>query len=64
MLKNKVKLDKELLKRAEKYAITAGYASLDEFLNHIVEKELSKIDTNDESIEEVEKRLKGLGYIS
>jgi hypothetical protein len=65
--KGKVKLDPDLLDRAKKAAETAGYSNVEEFLNHLVEKELKKIETatteaKDE--DELKERLKGLGYIS
>jgi hypothetical protein len=60
----KIKLDKTLLERAAEFAAKAGYASLEEFITHILEREIAKTDSNDESEEEVKERLKGLGYIS
>ena len=39
----KVKLDADLLDRASKIAETAGYSSVEEFLTHLLEKELGKI---------------------
>jgi len=60
---SKVKIDKELLKKAEKFAEMAGYTSAEEFINHIVEKELSTFGDAD-SEEEIKKKLQGLGYIS
>jgi hypothetical protein len=59
----KVKIDKELLAKVEKYARLAGYSSADEFVNHALEKELAKLEGAD-SEEEIKKRLRGLGYIS
>ena len=64
MSTKKIKLEKDLFERAQKYAETAGYASVDEFITHMLEKELAKIEEGDGSIEEVEKRLRGLGYIA
>ena len=59
----KIKLDKELLAKVEKYARLAGYSSPDEFVRHALEKELAKLEGAD-SEEEIKKRLRGLGYIS
>ncbi len=59
----KIKLESELCDRAKKFAETAGYSSVDEFITHVIEKELSKIEEGGDSVEEVEKRLRGLGYI-
>ncbi len=59
----KIKIDKALLDKATRLASVAGYASVDEFINHALEKEISKLEGAD-SEEEIKKRLKGLGYIS
>lgn len=61
--KTKVKLEKDLVKRIEKYSEIAGYSSPAEFITHAVEKELALLEDAD-SEEEIRKRLKGLGYIS
>ena len=58
----KIKLDSNLYDRVKKIAELAGYSSPDEFIIHIVEKELSKLEAAD-SDEKVEERLRGLGYI-
>ncbi len=63
MFGTKVKLDKELYQKVKMYADLAGYSSVDEFVSHALEKELSQLDDT-ESEEEIKKRLKGLGYIS
>ncbi len=64
MFGKKIKLDKELMEKATRYAEAAGYSSVEEFITHIVEKEIAKIEEGGDSLEEVEKRLRGLGYIS
>ncbi len=63
----KVKIDADLLERAKNAAETAGYSTTEEFLSHLIEKELKQIegasaDAADE--EELKERLKGLGYLS
>lgn len=59
----KVKLDGELWDRVKVAADAAGYSSPEEFVTHVLEKELSALDgATDE--EEIKKRLQGLGYIS
>jgi hypothetical protein len=63
MFGSRVKLDKALVSRAKRYADLAGYSSLSEFVTHVLEKELAKIDESD-SEEEIRKKLKGLGYFS
>ena len=49
--------------RVKRYADLAGYSSVDEFVTHVLEKELAKLEGSD-SEEEIKKKLKGLGYIS
>ncbi len=63
MGETKVKLNKELVEKIEKYSAAAGYSSKEEFITHCLEKELAKLESSD-SPEEIEKKLKGLGYIS
>ena len=60
---SKIKLDSDLMERLKKAAELAGYSSVDEFVVHILERELGKLD-GAESEEEIKKRLEGLGYIS
>lgn len=64
MAVKKIKIAGELLDKSVRFAEIAGYASVEEFIIHVLEKELAKLDEGDDSLEEVEKRLKGLGYIS
>jgi metal-responsive CopG/Arc/MetJ family transcriptional regulator len=59
----KIKLENELFNRVGKFAEIAGYSSVEEFVTHMLEKELSSIDES-ESEEEVKRRLQGLGYLS
>jgi metal-responsive CopG/Arc/MetJ family transcriptional regulator len=59
----KIKIDKDLLAKVERYAKIAGYSSPAEFVNHALEKELAKLEGADTE-EEIKKRLRGLGYIS
>jgi hypothetical protein len=59
----KVKLDKDLVVKVERYARIAGYSTPEEFITHALEKELAKLEGAD-SEEEIRKRLRGLGYIS
>lgn len=59
----KIKLEQELYDRVKKFAEIAGYSSVDEFVSHVLEKEIAAVGEAD-SEDEVKKRLKGLGYIS
>jgi len=63
MFGSKSKLDSGLLKRVRKYSDIAGYASVEEFIEHALEKELAKLEDAG-SEEELRQRLRGLGYIS
>ncbi len=58
----KIKLDQALYSRVEEVARKAGYPSCEEFIVHIIEKELSILESA-ESDEEVTERLRGLGYL-
>jgi len=60
---NKIKLDNELIDRMEKAGEIAGYSSVNEFVVHVLEKEMSQIEGGGYE-EEIKERLEGLGYIS
>lgn len=60
---HKIKLDKGLWQKIQRYAEIAGYSSADEFVTHALEKEIALLEEAD-SDEEVKKKLRGLGYIS
>ncbi len=63
----KVKIDADLLERAKNAAETAGYSTTEEFLSHLIEKELKQIEGASATAadeEELKERLKGLGYLS
>jgi hypothetical protein len=57
-----IKLHKELWDRIKKCAGEAGYSSPEEFVEHVLERELAKLEDSG-SDEEIVKKLKGLGYI-
>lgn len=59
---SKITIDSHLYERVKKVAQAAGYASTDEFVIHMIEKELSLIEAAKDD-EQVLERLKGLGYI-
>lgn len=59
----KVKVDKALWEKIQKFAAVAGYSSPDEFVHHALEKEIAKLEEAD-SDEDLKKKLRGLGYIS
>ena len=43
MFSSKIRIDKELLKKAENCAAAAGYASVEEFVAHVLEKEMARL---------------------
>ncbi len=60
--KTTVKLNKSLCERARVLVEKAGYSSLEEFIEHAVEKDLARLEDT-ESKEDLIKKLKGLGYL-
>jgi hypothetical protein len=61
MFKTTLKFDKGLMERIKKCSVLAG-SSPEEFVQHIVEKELTRLE-DAESDEEIIKKMKGLGYL-
>ena len=58
----KIKLESDLYERVKKVAGVAGYASADEFIVHMIEKELAVLE-DEATDEDVTERLRGLGYL-
>jgi len=59
----KIKIDKQLYEQIEKCTEIEGYSSSEEFVKHLIEKEVNRLLDADNDPEVLE-RLKGLGYIS
>jgi hypothetical protein len=57
-----VKLNKVLWGKVKKCADAGGYSSPDEFVDHVLEKELAALEEA-ESDDEIARKLKGLGYL-
>jgi Arc/MetJ-type ribon-helix-helix transcriptional regulator len=57
-----VKLNKALCDRARGVVERAGYSSLEEFIEHAIERDLAKLEDAD-SKDELVAKLKGLGYL-
>jgi hypothetical protein len=57
-----VKLNRSLCERAAAAAKKAGYSSLEEFVEHAIEKQLAQFE-DPESKAQVLRKLKGLGYL-
>ncbi len=62
MFSAKIKLEKSLYDRVARAGERAGYSSTDEFVTHVLEKAVSDLQ-DVSSDEEVQKQLRGLGYI-
>ncbi len=60
---NKIKVDKDLLERIKKISEVAGYASHEEFVHHVLERELAQFE-DAQSDDDITEKLRGLGYIS
>ena len=59
----KIKIESELFEKVKKYSEVAGYSSVEEFVHHALEKEVSQLEDAGDDEEEVRKKLQGLGYI-
>ena len=58
----KIKIDSSLYDRIKKVTELAGYAAPEEFIVHVIEKELSVLESASTDAE-VTERLRGLGYL-
>ena len=63
MFGSRIKLAKALLVKVKRYADLAGYSSVDEFVAHMLERELAKVEELG-SEQEIKKKVRGPGYIS
>ena len=63
MFRHRVKLEKSLMVKIKRAADLAGYSSAEEFITHVLEKEIAELEQA-ESEQELQKKLKGLGYLS
>jgi hypothetical protein len=57
-----LKLNPNLWARVERCAKLAGYSSPEELVEHVLERELARLEDSQPD-EEILRRLKGLGYI-
>lgn len=58
----KIKIDRSVYERLARVAKIAGYASTNEFIAHVLDREVASLEQS-KTDEEVEKQLRGLGYI-
>lgn len=62
MFNTSVKLKKATWQRVKQCSEAAGYASPEEFVEHVLERELAKLE-DAASDAEIVNKLKGLGYL-
>jgi hypothetical protein len=62
MFEPSIKVNKQLWIRIRACAEAAGYSSPEEFVQHVLEKELARLEQA-ESKDELIKKLQGLGYL-
>ncbi len=62
MFGHRIKIPDDLHARLCQAAQAAGYASVEEFVLHVLEKATAAVE-DEHSEEEVRQRLKGLGYL-
>ena len=64
MHKLKLKIDNDTIERIRKVSDVGGYSSPEEFVIHVIERELDALDPdNGESEEDIRRKMEGLGYI-
>jgi len=61
--RHRITIDAALLEKAKRHAQLLGYSSVDEFITHVLEKQIAHLEEG-ATEEEIKKRLKGLGYLS
>ncbi len=62
MFRPRIRIDRRLYRRLEEAARRAGYATTEELVVHVLEREASRLE-EEAADEEAEKQLRGLGYI-
>jgi hypothetical protein len=61
----KIRLDDATMARLEKASATIGYSSPEEFVGHVLSRELDRLaPPGAESEEDIRRRLEGLGYMT
>jgi len=59
---NNIKLSPELWERIQRVSEAGGYSSPQEFVEHVLDRELKKLE-DAESDADIVKKLQGLGYL-
>jgi 4-hydroxy-3-methylbut-2-enyl diphosphate reductase IspH len=57
-----IKLNKNLMTKVKRCATAGGYSTPEEFVEHVLEREIAKLEDAD-SDEEIARRMQGLGYL-
>jgi len=57
-----IKLKKELWAKVKRVSQVGGYSSPEEFVEHVLDREIARLD-DAQSDEEIVLKLKGLGYL-
>ena len=64
MAKLKLRIDDSTMERIRKVTAAGGYSSPEEFILHVLARELDSLAPDSgESEEEIRKKMEGLGYI-
>lgn len=63
MFEPTVHLNRTLWAKVKKCAAAGGYSSPEEFVEHVLEKETTRLLEDTSSDEEILRKLKGLGYL-
>ncbi len=62
MFGNKIKISDGLYNRLKQLAEISGYSSVDEFVSHILETEVTRLEGEGDA-EKIKEKLQGLGYL-
>jgi hypothetical protein len=58
-------MDDDLLARIQRISKAGGYSSTEEFVLHVLGREIERLDPDEsESEEDIRKKLEGLGYLT
>ena len=63
MFEPKIKINRDLYDKVKRHAEAAGYSSVEEFVEHVLGKEIDAGAKKETDEKLIEKQLKGLGYI-
>ncbi len=62
MFGKKIKVSEGLYNRLKQLSDAAGYSSIDEFVNHVLENEVTRLEGEGDA-EKIKENLQGLGYL-